>query len=219
QVDRTQLQSPSDELYEGLPGDVLTMPRVRPEELPSLLTASTNDKSLNLPGRGGASGDEYSPSLSLPLAVPARSPSDTPLDGFTSAGDQSARDIASRTMPRQPRVARGHPRDPGRSARTASPPESLCGCAFALRALLPVLRKIWTTGAVWDGCVSEWDWQSWRLTYGHAGRPGICAWTWRRVEHRSLGRRIPALTTRGGPSGTRVVAGSWRGRSCGPEPG
>ncbi len=104
QVDRTQLQSPSDELYEGLPGDVLTMPRVRPEELPSLLTASTNDKSLNLPGRGGASGDGYSPSLSLPLAVPARSPSDTPLDGFTSAGDQSARDIASRTMPRQPRL-------------------------------------------------------------------------------------------------------------------
>jgi protein involved in polysaccharide export with SLBB domain len=104
QVDRTQLQSPADELYEGLPGDVLTMPRVRPEELPTLLTASTNDKSLNLSGRGVASGDGYSPSLSLPLAVPARSPSDAPLDGFTSAGDQSARDIASRTVPRQQRL-------------------------------------------------------------------------------------------------------------------
>lgn len=104
QVDRTQLQSPADELYEGLPGDVLSMPRVRPEELPTLLTASTNDKSLNLPGRGVASGDGYSPSLSLPLAVPARSPSDGPFDGFTSAGDQSARDIASRTVPRQQRL-------------------------------------------------------------------------------------------------------------------
>jgi len=104
QVDRTQLQSPADELYEGLPGDVLSMPRVRPEELPTLLTASTTDKSLNLPGRGVPSGDGYSPSLSLPLKVPARSPSDAPLDGFTSAGDQSARDIASRTVPRQQRL-------------------------------------------------------------------------------------------------------------------
>jgi len=104
QVDRTQLQSPADELYEGLPDDVLSLPRVRPEELPTLLTASTNDKSLNLPGRGVASGDGYSTSLSFPPAVPARAPSDAPLEGFTSAGDQSARDIASRTMPRQPRL-------------------------------------------------------------------------------------------------------------------
>jgi protein involved in polysaccharide export with SLBB domain len=104
QVDRTELQSPADELYEGLPGDVLTMPRVRPEELPTLLTASANDKPLNLPGRGVASGDGYSPSLSLPLAVPARSASNTPFDGPMSAGDQSARDIASQTAPRQQRL-------------------------------------------------------------------------------------------------------------------
>ena len=103
QLDRTQLQSPADDLYQGLPGDVLTMPRVRPEELPTLLTASTVDKSPTLPGRGMAGTDGYSPSLS----VPSRSPSNVQRDGFngfTGAGDQSPRDIASRTLPRQQRL-------------------------------------------------------------------------------------------------------------------
>jgi protein involved in polysaccharide export with SLBB domain len=107
QLDRTQLQSPADDLYQGLPGDVITMPRVRPEELPTLLTASTIDKSPSLPGRGMAGTDGYSPSFSIPLAVPSRSPSNVQRDGFngfTGAGDQYTRDIASRTLPRQQRL-------------------------------------------------------------------------------------------------------------------
>lgn len=104
QLDRTQLQSPADDLYQGLPGDVITMPHVRPDELPTLLTASTIDKSPSLPGRGVAGGGGYSPSLSVPLAVPSQSPSNAPRDGFTGAGDQSTRDIASRTLPRQQRL-------------------------------------------------------------------------------------------------------------------
>lgn len=101
QVERTQLQSPADELYEGLPSDVLAMPRVRPEDLPTLLTASTSDKSLNLPGRGGASGDGYSSSLGMPVFPQTRSGSNAPIDVPMAARDQSAREMASRTIPRR----------------------------------------------------------------------------------------------------------------------
>ena len=109
QIDRTQLQSPANELYEGLPSDVLTMPRVRPEELPTLLTASTNDKLLNSPSRGStASEDGYSSFLSMPGLPQPRYGANAPTDMPFASRDQSAKEIASRTIPRQqwPPVAR-----------------------------------------------------------------------------------------------------------------
>jgi protein involved in polysaccharide export with SLBB domain len=99
QLDRAQLQSPTEELYEGLPGDVLAMPRVRPEELPSLLTASTTDKSLNLPDRGMAQGDQYASGLTSHVSPLGRS--NSPVDVPMNTRDKSPREVRSRTAPGQ----------------------------------------------------------------------------------------------------------------------
>lgn len=100
QVDQAQLQPFADELYDGLPNDVLAMPRVRPEELPNLLTASVNDKSLNLPGRSMVPGDGYSSGLNTPLSAAPRSASGSPLGVPINNRDQSPRDMRSRSTSR-----------------------------------------------------------------------------------------------------------------------
>jgi len=105
QIDRAQLQPPTDELYDGLPNDALTMPRVRPEELPGLLTASLNDRSVGASGRAAAPADGYSagvnsPTLNMPTSVLSRSPSGSSLDAPTRNRDQSLRDMRSRSTSR-----------------------------------------------------------------------------------------------------------------------
>ncbi len=102
QVDRTQLQPPADELYESLPGDVLTMPRVSAGDLPTLLAASTADQPFNLPGRGGAGRDGYPSSLSTPVLPQNPLGSNVQTEAPTSGRDQSGIQIASRSVPRQP---------------------------------------------------------------------------------------------------------------------
>lgn len=64
QLERVQLQAASDESSAGLPADVLSMPRLRPEELPGLLAANTNDTAIHLSGR-------EAPKPTLPPPQPA----------------------------------------------------------------------------------------------------------------------------------------------------
>jgi len=98
QVERAQLQPPAaDEIYDSLPSDGATMPRVRPDELPSLLTASMNEKSLSAPGRTVVPEDRYSSGLNAPLSALSRSGSASPLDIPTSSREQSPRDMRSRS--------------------------------------------------------------------------------------------------------------------------
>lgn len=63
-LERVQLQAASDESSAGLPADVLSMPRLRPEELPGLLAATTNDTAIHLSGR-------EAPKTTLPPPQPA----------------------------------------------------------------------------------------------------------------------------------------------------
>lgn len=114
QVNQTQSQPPADDLYEGLPGDALTMPRARPEELPNLLTASTNDQSLNLPGRSKSPLDGYSSGMNSPLSAPPGFTSNSPRDEGMGTRDQSERKIpppAAQGTHRTPFRAREVPAD------------------------------------------------------------------------------------------------------------
>jgi protein involved in polysaccharide export with SLBB domain len=106
QVDRAQLQSGGD-LYDGLPSDLLTMPRVRPDELSTLLTASMGDKSLDLLGRQAGGANMYSSLLGAGALPQISSGSNAPGDMLMSSRDQSKRDIASRTGPREPSLSPG----------------------------------------------------------------------------------------------------------------
>jgi protein involved in polysaccharide export with SLBB domain len=86
-VNRADAQ-PADErdingdLLESVPSDVMQMPRVRPEQMPSLLTASINDKSFPGINRGGSQLPSYpgstDPSAALSAVPRAGSTSDLP---------------------------------------------------------------------------------------------------------------------------------------------
>jgi protein involved in polysaccharide export with SLBB domain len=95
QVQSARTQPPPDELFEGLPGDALAMPRVRPQEMPNLLAASLNENSSGVPGRPELPGGGYSADMNRPLSALSRSVPDSSLD-VTNNRSQSPRDNRSR---------------------------------------------------------------------------------------------------------------------------
>jgi protein involved in polysaccharide export with SLBB domain len=120
QIERIQMQSPSQspgDLYEGLPGDLLMMPRVNTDEFRTLLASrTTNEDSLSLLGRGGMSGGMSGglagslggtsyPSFSSLALSPGLTGSlgNYPIDGSMglNTGSQPAREMTSKTMLRQ----------------------------------------------------------------------------------------------------------------------
>jgi len=95
-LNRAQSQSLDDgDVLDGLPGDVLQMPRVRPEQLPTLLSASTRDKNFGEVARGTENSPVYSapfdPSASL-LGTPRTSAALMDLPSLAPDQAQSARD-------------------------------------------------------------------------------------------------------------------------------
>lgn len=95
-LNRAQSQSLDDgDVLDGLPGDVLQMPRVRPEQLPTLLSASTRDKNFGEVARGTENPPVYSapfdPSASL-LGTPRTSAALMDLPSLTPDQTQSGRD-------------------------------------------------------------------------------------------------------------------------------
>jgi len=65
QVDQARSQLPADDPYGAFPNNESILPRVRPDDLPNLLTASTNGQSLSLPGRPQSLNSPPSPPAGL----------------------------------------------------------------------------------------------------------------------------------------------------------
>jgi protein involved in polysaccharide export with SLBB domain len=107
QVERAGSLPPAGDFLDGLPSDSTRMPRVRPEELPELLSASITEKSFSggdrLPDRLGP----YSPSDSAtPLGLPPST-----LDMTRGNQEQFPQEVRRDTMRRQafPRPAELRP--------------------------------------------------------------------------------------------------------------
>ncbi len=139
QFDEVPSQFPQDNPPEGWTGDPVTFPPVRPDELPRLLTANTNDRSLNLPERP-------------PQASPLRS-EQTPADGFTTnrahPQDRRSESRANRRErePREPETPvdeRGLRRRPNPYADVPS--------LYDLYSQYPRDR---TSRALWRRCLSQ----------------------------------------------------------------
>ncbi len=80
EVEQARSQFPGDDPYGPFPNDGSILPPVRPDELPSLLTASTNDQSLNRLAGPKALSDGYPAGVNPTLSSSARSASNPVLD-------------------------------------------------------------------------------------------------------------------------------------------
>ena len=80
QLEQTQLPPTAGDLDRGLPTDRLSLPPVRPNELPNLLSAATNDQPVNLLTRPRALPEGYPAGVNPPLSLPAGPTSSSSLD-------------------------------------------------------------------------------------------------------------------------------------------
>jgi protein involved in polysaccharide export with SLBB domain len=99
-MERTQAQPPFEEPEQGLPNGAF--PRVRPEEIPGLLTASANEKSRPERGQNMSNEDGYSSGLSPSVAPSARSGYGAAADVPDGDRNPAGKEMYSRKTARQP---------------------------------------------------------------------------------------------------------------------
>lgn len=120
QVERASSLPPTDDVLDGLPSDSTRMPRVRPDELPEILSASIAEKSFPGADRSPDRLAPYSPSYG---GTSPRLPSST-LDTIRGAQEQPPQDNRRNTMRRRDLPGQTEPRTEQQPLRHRANPYS-----------------------------------------------------------------------------------------------